>query len=58
MRDKNDPSAYASYSTFYIGGSITNYTLHASVYIYIYIYSVTDGDSFTTIYGGLYIIVL
>ena len=38
MRDKNINSAYASYSTFYIGGSTTNYTIH------IYGYSGTAGD--------------
>ena len=32
MRDKNGNSAYASYSTFYIGGSTTDYTLHVSGY--------------------------
>ena len=39
MRDKDGNSAYASYSTFYIGGSITDYTLHVSGY------SGTAGDS-------------
>ena len=39
MRDKNGSSAYASYSTFYIGGSTTDYTLHVSGY------SGTAGDS-------------
>ena len=32
MRDKDGNSAYASYSTFYIGGSTTDYTLHVSGY--------------------------
>ena len=32
MRDKDDNSAYASYSTFYIGSSKTDYTLHVSGY--------------------------
>ena len=32
MRNKNGNSAYASYSTFYIGGSTTNYRLHVSGY--------------------------
>ena len=32
MIDKNNNSAYASYSTFYIGGSTTDYTLHVSGY--------------------------
>ena len=32
MRDKNGSSAYASYSTFYIGNSTTDYTLHVSGY--------------------------
>ena len=41
MTDKNHNSAYASYSTFYIGGSTTDYTLHISGY------SGTAGDSFT-----------
>ena len=39
MIDKNNNSAYASYSTFYIGGSTTDYTLHVSGY------SGTAGDS-------------
>ena len=39
MRDKNGNSAYASYSTFYIGGSTSDYTLHVSGY------SGTAGDS-------------
>ena len=39
MRDKNGNSAFASYSTFYIGGSTTNYTLHVSGY------NGTAGDS-------------
>ena len=39
MRDKNGNNAYASYSTFYIGGSSTDYTLHVSGY------SGTAGDS-------------
>ena len=39
MRDKDGNSAYASYSTFYIGGSTTDYTLHVSGY------SGTAGDS-------------
>ena len=39
MRDKNGNSAYASYSTFYIGGSTTYYTLHVSGY------NGTAGDS-------------
>ena len=30
MRDKDGNSAYASYSTFYIGGSTTDYALHVS----------------------------
>ena len=47
MRDKNGNSAYASYSTFYIGGSTTDYTLHVSGY------SGTAGDSLTTIHGGV-----
>ena len=41
MRDKHGISAYASYSTFYIGGSTTDYTLHVSGY------SGTAGDSLT-----------
>ena len=32
MRNKDGNSAYASYSTFYIGGSTTDYTLHVSGY--------------------------
>ena len=32
MRYKNGSSAYASYSTFYIGGSTTDYTLQISGY--------------------------
>ena len=32
MRDNNGNTSYASYSTFYIGGSTTNYTLHVSGY--------------------------
>ena len=32
MRDKNGTTAYASYSTFYIDGSTTEYTLHVSGY--------------------------
>ena len=32
MRDRNGSSAYASYSTFYIGGSTIDYTLHVSGY--------------------------
>ena len=39
MRDKDGNSAYASYSTFYIGGATTDYTLHVSGY------SGTAGDS-------------
>ena len=39
MRNKNNNSAYASYSTFYIGGSTTDYILHVSGY------SGTAGDS-------------
>ena len=39
MRDKDDNSAYASYSTFYISGSTTDYTIHVSGY------SGTAGDS-------------
>ena len=39
MRDKNSSTAYASYSTFYIGGSTTDYILHVSGY------SGTAGDS-------------
>ena len=39
MRDKDGNTAYASYSTFYIGGSITDYTLHVSGY------SGTAGDA-------------
>ena len=38
MRDKDGNSAYASYSTFYIGDSNTDYTLHVSGY------SGTTGD--------------
>ena len=41
MRDKNGNSAYASYSTFYIGNSTTDYTLHVSGY------NGTAGDSLT-----------
>ena len=41
MRDKNGNNAYASYSTFYIGSSTTNYRLHISGY------SGTAGDSLT-----------
>ena len=32
MRDKEGKRAYASYSTFYIGSSTTDYTLHVSGY--------------------------
>ena len=32
MRDKDGNTAYVSYSTFYIGGSTTDYTLHVSGY--------------------------
>ena len=32
MRDKTGSSRYASYSTFYIGSSTTDYTLHVSGY--------------------------
>ena len=39
MIDKNGNSRYASYSTFYIGSSTTNYRLHVSGY------SGTAGDS-------------
>ena len=39
MKDNNGNSAYASYATFYIGGSTTDYTLHVSGY------SGTAGDS-------------
>ena len=39
MRDKNGNSAYASYSTFYIGSSTNDYRLHVSGY------SGTAGDS-------------
>ena len=39
MKDKNGNSPYASYSTFYIGDSTTDYTLHVSGY------SGTAGDS-------------
>ena len=39
MRDKDGNTAYASYSTFYIGGSTTDYTLHVSGY------NGTAGDS-------------
>ena len=41
MRDKNGNNAYARYSTFYIGGSTTDYTLHVSGY------NGTAGDSLT-----------
>ena len=41
MKDKDGNSAYASYSTFYVGGSTTDYTLHVSGY------SGTAGDSLT-----------
>ena len=41
MRDKDGNSVYASYSTFYIGGSTTDYTLHVSGY------NGTTGDSLT-----------
>ena len=41
MREKNGINAYASYSTFYIGSSTTDYTLHVSGY------SGTAGDSLT-----------
>ena len=41
MRDKNNNSAYATYTTFYIGSSTTDYTLHVSGY------SGTAGDSLT-----------
>ena len=39
MRDKYGNRAYVSYSTFYIGGSTTDYTLHVSGY------SGTAGDA-------------
>ena len=39
MKDKDGNSEYASYSTFYIGGSTTDYTLHVSGY------SGTAGDA-------------
>ena len=39
IRDRNGNSEYASYSTFYIGNSTTDYNLHASRY------SGTGGDS-------------
>ena len=32
LRDKSGVKAYAKYSTFYIGGSTTDYTLHVSGY--------------------------
>ena len=32
MRDKSGVKGYAKYSTFYIGGSTTDYTLHVSGY--------------------------
>ena len=41
MKIKHGTSAYASYSTFYIGGSTSDYTLHVSGY------SGTAGDSLT-----------
>ena len=41
MRDKIGVKRYANYSTFYIGGSTTEYTLHVSGY------SGTAGDSLT-----------
>ena len=41
LRDKDGLDAYAKYSTFYIGGSTTDYTLHVSGY------SGTAGDSLT-----------
>ena len=40
LRDHNGVQVYAKYSTFHIGGSTTDYTLHASGY------SGTAGDSF------------
>ena len=39
LRDQSGIDAYAKYSTFYIGGSTTDYTLHVSGY------SGTAGDS-------------
>ena len=39
MRDKDGNTAYASYSTFYIGGFTTDYTVHVSGY------NGTAGDS-------------
>ena len=39
MKDTSGNNQYASYSTFYIGGSTTDYTLHVSGY------SGTAGDS-------------
>ena len=45
MRDKNDNTAYASYSTFYIGGSTTYYKLHECGY------NGTAGDSLAYYYG-------
>ena len=45
MRDKNGSSAYASYSTFYIGGSTTDYTFYVSGY------SGTAGDSPISLVG-------
>ena len=41
LRDNMGTEAYAKYSTFYIGGSTTDYTLHVSGY------SGTAGDSMT-----------
>ena len=41
MRDKIGVKRYANYSTFYIGGSTTDYTLHVSGY------NGTAGDSLT-----------
>ena len=44
MRDKNGNSVYTSYSSFYIGSSTTDYTLHVSGY------SGTSGDSFISLH--------
>ena len=46
MSDKNGNTAHASYSTFYIGGSTTDYRLHLSGY------NGTAGDSLAMDHSG------
>ena len=60
MRDDNNNSAFASYSTFYIDSSTTDYTLHVSGYngtagdslIYHHLMKFTTKDNDNDVYGS------